>query len=293
MMRNAKAMTTNRGHAGENLPVKSDLLLYRTEDGRTRIEVLLQDETVWMTQATMGELYQTSPQNITLHLKSLYEVAELGRMATCKEYLQVQHEGEREVRRALKFYNLSAILAVGYRVRSPRGVQFRRWATEKLNEYLLKGFVMNDERVKQGRNIGSDYFDELLERIRDIRASEKRFYQKIRDIYRLAIDYDPKADVTREFFKAMQNKLHFAICGKTAAEIIAERADVSKPNMGLTTCRARPYVCPINRWAETSPAPTQPQSDSLNNLWSHGLAKLSRATKTRPHPAERTPNDPQ
>ena len=136
MMRNAKAMTTNRGHAGENLPVKSDLLLYRTEDGRTRIEVRLQDETVWMTQATMGELYQTSPQNITLHLKSLYEVGELGRMATCKKYLQVQHEGEMKVRRALKFYNLPAILAVGYRVRSPRGVQFRRWATEKLNAFL-------------------------------------------------------------------------------------------------------------------------------------------------------------
>ena len=217
------------------LPVQSRLLLYRTEDGRTRIEVRLQDETVWMTQAAMAELYQTTPQNITLHLKAIYKEGELESRATCKEFLQVQSEGSREVSRNRKFYNLPAIIAVGYRVRSPRGTQFRRWATERLNEYLVKGFTMDDERLKAVRNIGSDYFDELLERIRDIRSSEKRFYQKIRDIYKLAVDYDPKAEETQEFFSIVQNKLHFAIAGKTAAELIAQRADATKPNMGLTS----------------------------------------------------------
>lgn len=213
------------------LPAQSQLLLYRTEDGRTRVEVRLQDENVWMTQAIMAELYQTTPQNITLHLKAIYEEGELESHATCKEFLQVQSEESREVSRNRKFYNLPAIIAVGYRVRSPRGTQFRRWATERLNECLVKGFTMDDERLKAVRNIGSDYFDELLERIRDIRSSEKRFYQKIRDIYKLAVDYDPKAEETQEFFSIVQNKLHFAIAGKTAAELIAERADAAKPNM--------------------------------------------------------------
>jgi hypothetical protein len=218
----------------EHLPAPSDLILYRTEDGRTRIEVRLADETVWMTQAAMAELYQTTPQNITLHLKTIYEEGEQAASATCKEFLQVQQEGARHVRRSRKFYNLQVIIAVGYRVRSPRGVQFRRWATERLEEYLVKGFTMDDERLKQVKNIGSDYFDELLARIRDIRASEKRFYQKIRDIYALAVDYDPRAEETREFFSIVQNKLHFAVSGKTAAELIAQRADAAKPNMGLT-----------------------------------------------------------
>ncbi|MBN2124315.1 MAG: virulence RhuM family protein, partial [Deltaproteobacteria bacterium] len=199
------------------LPVQSQMLLYSTEDGRTRIEVRLQDETVWMTQATMAELYQTTPQNITLHLKAIYQEGELDPQATCKGFLQVQSEGSREVSRNRKFYNLPAIIAVGYRVRSLRGTQFRRWATERLNEYLVKGFTMDDERLKAVRNIGFDYFDELLERIRDIRSSEKRFYQKIRDIYKLAVDYHPKAEETQEFFSIVQNKLHFAIAGKTAA----------------------------------------------------------------------------
>jgi hypothetical protein len=219
----------------KSLLVQSRLLLYRTEDGRTRVEVRLQDETVWMTQAAMAELYQTTPQNITLHLKAIYREGELHEPATCKEYLQVQPEGARKVGRSRKFYSLPAIIAVGYRVRSPRGTQFRRWATERLNEYLVKGFTMDDERLKTVRNIGSDYFDELLERIRDIRSSEKRFYQKIRDIYKLAVDYDPRAEETLEFFSIVQNKLHFAISGRTAAELIAERADAAKPNMGLTS----------------------------------------------------------
>ena len=217
------------------LPVKSEFLLYQTEDGQTRIDVRLQDDTVWMTQAAMAELYQTTPQNITLHLKAIYTEGELEEPATCKEYLQVQQEGARTVSRARKFYSLPAIIAVGYRVKSSRGTQFRRWATERLNEYLVKGFMMDDERLKAVVNIGSDYFDEMLERIRDIRSSEKRFYQKIRDIYKLAADYDPRAEETLEFFSIVQNKLHFAISGKTAAELIAERADAAKHNMGLTS----------------------------------------------------------
>ena len=219
----------------ENLPAPSDLILYRTEDGKTRIEVRLADETVWMTQAAMADLYQTTPQNITLHLKSIYEEGELVEAATCKEYLQVQQEGSRQVSRNRKFYNLQAIIAVGYRVRSSRGTQFRAWATERLNEYLVKGFTMDDDRLKAVTNIGSDYFDEMLARIRDIRSSEKRFYQKIRDIYRLAVDYDPQAEATKEFFSIVQNKLHFSVSGKTAAELISERVDATKPNMGLTS----------------------------------------------------------
>jgi len=173
--------------------------------------VRLEDETLWLTQAAMAELFQTTPQNITIHLKAIHKEGELLEKATCKESLQVQTEGGRKVNRKRKFYNLPAIIAVGYRVNSTRGTQFRIWATERLNEYLVKGFTMDDERLKQGTNIGSDYFDELLERIRDIRASEKRFYQKIRDIYKLAVDYDPKAEETLEFFSIVQNKLHFAI----------------------------------------------------------------------------------
>ncbi|MBU0570897.1 MAG: virulence RhuM family protein [Candidatus Omnitrophica bacterium] len=213
----------------------SELILYQTEDGKIRLDVRLQDETVWLTQAAMAELYQITPQNVTLHLKAIYAEGELDEQATCKEYLQVQKEGSREISRARKFYDLRAILAVGYRVRSHRGTQFRRWATEHLNEYLVKGFTMDDDRLKEGVNIGSDYFDDMLERIRDIRSSEKRFYQKIRDIYKLAVDYDPKAAETLEFFSVVQNKLHFAVSGKTAAEIIHERADAKKPNMGLTS----------------------------------------------------------
>jgi hypothetical protein len=221
-------------HLPEKRATTSEILFYQTEDGRNRIEVKLEDETVWLTQATMAELFQTTPQNITLHLKNIYGEGELNEVATCKDFLQVQTEGPRQVQRSRRFYNLEAIIAVGYRVKSHRGTQFRRWATERLREYLVKGFTMDDERLKEGRNIGADYFDELLERIRDIRASEKRFYQKIRDIYKLAIDYDAEAEETQEFFQIVQNKFHWAITGKTAAELIEERADSSKANMGLT-----------------------------------------------------------
>ncbi|KYD07961.1 hypothetical protein B4102_0595 [Heyndrickxia sporothermodurans] len=214
---------------------ESSFLMYQTENGDTKIQVRLEGETVWMTQKAMAELFQTSPQNITLHIKNIYEEGELSEEATCKNYLQVQNEGEREVKRRVKHYNLEMIIAVGYRVRSHRGTQFRQWATERLNEYMVKGFTMDDERLKEMRNIGADYFDELLERIRDIRASERRFYQKITDIYATSIDYDPSTPIAREFFATVQNKLHFAIHGYTASELIMKRADASKPNMGLTS----------------------------------------------------------
>jgi len=211
-----------------------DLVIYSSEDGKITVEVRIEDENVWLTQNLMAELFQTTPQNITMHIRSIYEESELLEPATCKDFLQVRNEGNRTVKRTLKYYNLDMIIAVGYRVRSAVGTKFRIWATQRLREYLVKGFIMDDARLKEGRNIGSDYFDELLERIRDIRASEKRFYQKIRDIYKLAVDYDPKAEETKLFFQIVQNKLHFAISGRTAAELIAERADATKPNMGLT-----------------------------------------------------------
>ncbi|WP_121641068.1 virulence RhuM family protein [Virgibacillus sp. Bac330] len=213
---------------------ETSILIYQTEDGNTKIDVRLENETVWMTQKGIAELFQTSPQNITLHIKNIYEEGELQQEVTCKYYLQVQSEGRREVKRKAKHYNLEMIIAIGYRVRSHRGTQFRQWATERLNEYLVKGFTMDDDRLKEMRNFGQDYFDELLERIRDIRASEKRFYQKITDIYATSIDYNPKAEVTQEFFATVQNKLHFAIHGQTAAELIVDRAKAEKENMGLT-----------------------------------------------------------
>jgi hypothetical protein len=214
-----------------------EVVLYVTEDGRARVECRFQEETLWLSQALMAELFQTSPQNITLHLKALYEEGEIAEEATCKEYLQVRREGARQVRRSVKHYNLDAILAVGYRVRSVRGMQFRQWATERLREYLVKGFTMDDERLRNPPVDGSgvpDYFDELLDRIRDIRASERRMYLRVRDIFALAADYQPSSDDVRRFFQTIQNKLHYAATGRTAAELIAARADHAQPNMGLT-----------------------------------------------------------
>lgn len=211
-------------------------MLYQTEDGRTRVQCRFEDDTVWLTQAAIAELFQTTPQNITMHLAAIYEERELMESATCKDYLQVRSEGGRQVRRTLKHYNLEVILAVGYRVRSPRGTQFRQWATARLQEYLLKGFVLDDERLKNPPGAGvPDYFDELLERIRDIRASERRMYLRVREILALAADYIPNDDETHRIFQVVQNKLHYAATGKTAAELIAERADALRPNMGLTT----------------------------------------------------------
>ena len=214
---------------------RSQILFYQAEDGKSRIEVRLDEGTVWLTQALIAELYQTTVPNISMHIRNILKDEELDAGATVKKFLTVQTEGVRAVQRSVEYYNLDVILAIGYRVRSHRGTQFRRWATERLREYLIKGFVLDDERLREQKSIGADYFDELLERIRDIRASEKRFYQKIRDIYALAIDYDPHAEATLEFFQIVQNKLHWAITGHTAAEIIAERADATKPNMGLTS----------------------------------------------------------
>ncbi len=211
---------------------ESRILFYQSEDGTSRIEVRLEEGTVWLPQVLIAELYQTTKQNISLHIRNIFDEGELQPDSVVKEYLTTAADGKQY---RTKFYNLDMILAIGYRVRSHRGTQFRVWATERLREYLVKGFVLDDIRLKEGRSIGADYFDELLERIRDIRASEKRFYQKIRDIYRLAIDYDPKADTTLAFFKTVQNKLHWAITGHTAAELIAERVDARKPNMGLTS----------------------------------------------------------
>lgn len=213
-----------------------EILLYQTEDGRTRIECRFENETLWVTQAQMAELFQTTPQNITLHLKAIYAEGEQAEGATCKSYLQVRVEGGRSVQRQVRHYRLEVVLAVGFRVRSARGTQFRQWATARLQEYLLKGFVMDDERLKNPPGLGvPDYFDELLERIRDIRASEKRMYLKVRDIFVLAADYQPDAAETQQFFQIIQNKLHWAATGKTAAELIKERADHTQPNMGLTS----------------------------------------------------------
>lgn len=224
-------------HDSEDVP-RGELLLYQTEDGRTRLECRFEENTLWLTQSLMAELFQTSKQNISLHLRTLYQEQELTEGATCKEYLQVRMEGERRVKRAVKHYNLDAILAVGYRVRSSRGTQFRRWATERLSEYLVKGFTMDDERLRNPPVDGAgvpDYFDELLERIRDIRASERRMYLRVKEIFALAADYGRFLPDTTLFFAIIQNKLHYAATGRTAAELIAERANHAEPNMGLNS----------------------------------------------------------
>lgn len=211
------------------------LLMYQTEDGKTRLQLLIEGETIWMTQAQIADLYQTTIPNINIHIRNIIKDGELSSERTIKDYLIVRQEGDREVSRMVSHCNLEMIIAIGYRVRSHRGTQFRRWATERLHEYLVKGFAMDDKRLMEGKTLGADYFDELLERIRDIRASEKRFYQKVKEIYTLSIDYDPKDPSTQEFFQVVQNKIHFAISGHTAAELIAERADATKPNMGVTS----------------------------------------------------------
>ncbi len=216
-------------------PPPSSLLLYQTEDGRTRLECRFADETLWLTQVQMAELFQTSVPNINIHLRAIYAEGELRPEATIKSYLIVRAEGQRQVSRAIQHYSLPAVLAVGFRVRSARGTEFRQWATARLEEYLRKGFVLDDERLRNppGPDV-PDYFDELLERIRDIRASERRVYLRVREIIALAADYVPGAAETQAVFQVVQNKLHFAATGQTAPELIASRADAAKPNMGLT-----------------------------------------------------------
>ena len=210
------------------------LILYTTDDGKSQIQLRADLGTVWLTQLEMAELFDATKQNISLHLKNIIEDGELDAAATIKESLTVQAEGTRQVQRPVTLYNLDAILAVGYRVRSPRGVQFRRWASTVLKEYLVKGFVMDDERLKNpdGR---PDYFDEMLARIRDIRASEKRFYQKVRDLFALAADYDKTDEATQTFFATVQNLLLYAVTQKTAAELIVSRANPADPHFGLLT----------------------------------------------------------
>ncbi len=209
-----------------------EFVLYTTEDGLVRIEMRAEGGTLWLSQAAIATLFQTTPQNVTQHVKAIYAEGEADPEATCKSGLQVRQEGGREVRRTVRLYSLDVILAVGYRVRSHRGTQFRQWATAHLSDYLVKGFVLDDARFKAGG--GSVYFDELLARIRDIRSSEKVFWRKVLDIYATSVDYDPKNDLSKQFFATVQNKMHWAVHGKTAAEVIVARADAGKPNMGLT-----------------------------------------------------------
>ncbi|MEL7562848.1 virulence RhuM family protein [Dehalogenimonas sp. 4OHTPN] len=226
----------------ELVPQENDVIMYTTPDGVVRVEVIFQNETFWMTANRMAELFGTTKQVVSYHLQNIYETGELSRGATVKEILTVQIEGDRQVSRNLEYYNLDVIIAVGYRINSRQATQFRIWATDTLREFIVKGFVLDDERLKQGQRFGKDYFDELLERIREIRASERRFYLKITDIYeQCSIDYDPKADITQTFFRTVQNKLHWAITGKTAAQLISERANATLPHMGLKTWKNAPH----------------------------------------------------
>ena len=212
-----------------------DMLIYQNEKGDTKVDVYFFEKDIWMSQAAIAQMYNTTPQNITMHIKNIYEDGELDEDSTCKEFLQVQTEGTRQIKRNKKHYNFRMILAIGYRVRSNVGVHFRNWASGILEEYTRKGFAMNDERLKNPKQFGEDYFDELLERIRDIRASEKRFYQKICEIYKTSIDYSSRDEEAKLFFKTVQNKIHYGVHGHTAAELIMQRADSTKDNMGLTT----------------------------------------------------------
>jgi hypothetical protein len=225
----------------DELPEKGELIVYQTEDGRVKLDVRLEDESVWLTQQMMAELYQTSKQNISHHIQNIIDEGELQPEATVKKYLTVQQEGTRQVRRNLDYYNLDMIISVGYRVKSLIATRFRIWATQRLKEYIVKGFTMDDERLKNPPVAGSavpDYFDEMLARIRDIRASERRMYLRVKEIFAMAGDYDPSWAETTKFFSIIQNKLHYAATGQTAAELIQSRADHTQPNMGLTSWKA-------------------------------------------------------
>ena len=215
---------------------RGQFLVYQAEDGTLKLDVRLEDENIWLTQAHMVELFQTTKQNISQHIQSIYEEGELSSEATVKKYLTVRWEGNREVKRLLDYYNLDMIISVGYRVKSHVATRFRIWATERLKEYIVKGFALDDERLKNP-DLPFDYFEELERRIQDIRTSERRFYQKITDIYATSIDYDPTLNISIDFFKTVQNKMHWAITGQTAAEIIHTRVDADKTNMGLTNYR--------------------------------------------------------
>jgi len=256
------ASDRTRKSPGGGEPVSGQVLIY--QDGTLNLQVRLDGESVWLSQLQIAELYQTTKQNVSLHIQNILADGELSEKATVKQYLTVQQEGSREVRRQIDFYSLDMILAVGYRVRSLRGTQFRQWATARLGELLVKGFTLDDERIKAGRTIGKDYFDELLDRIRDIRSSERLFYQKITDIYATSIDYDRNAELTQEFFKTVQNKMHWAAHGHTAAEIVHLRADANQPNMGLTTWKNAP-AGPVRK-ADVTIAKNYLQKEELEAL---------------------------
>ena len=222
-------------------PSPGDLILYRTPKGARRIEVLFDDDTFWLDQRKIGELFGVTIPTVSHHLAEIYEAGELTEAATLRKIERVQTEGSREVRRQIEHYNLDAVISVGYRVNSAEATQFRIWATQTLRKFVVKGFVLDDERLKLNKRFGRDYFDELLQRIREIRASERRFYLKLTDIFeQCSIDYDKSAELTKTFFSTVQNKLHWAVTGQTAAEIIAARADASRPTMGLTTWKNAP-----------------------------------------------------
>ena len=221
--------------------LESNILLYKTSQGETRIEVIFNNETFWMSQKRMADLFGVDRATIAYHLSQIYESGELTKEATCRKIQQVQLEGERDVERTPLFYNLDAIIVVGYRVNSYQATQFRIWATSVLKEFIIKGYVLDDERLKQGRHFGKDYFDDLLERIREIRTSERRYYQKITDVYaECSADYDAKSESTKLFFKMVQNMMHLAVTHHTAAEIVFNRADAEQPHMGLTTWKKAP-----------------------------------------------------
>ena len=225
----------------KELKENAEILLYSLDDINIYVDVYFEDENFWLTQKSMSELFECSTDNISLHLKNIYEDEELTEDSTTEYFSVVRKEGTRSVKRSIKFYNLDAIIAVGYRVNSKKATRFRQWATKTLKEYITKGFVLNDDMLKNGKPFGKDYFDELLEKIREIRASERRAYQKITDIFeQCSYDYDKNSDVTKGFYSFVQNKLHYAVTGHTAAEIIMDRSDSSKPTMGLTTWKDAP-----------------------------------------------------
>jgi hypothetical protein len=246
-------------------PAAGEFLVYAGDDGSARVHVHIAEGTVWLSQRLMAELYGKDIRTINDHLQAIYDEGEVDPGATIRKYRIVQTEGNRSVSRLVDHYSLPAILAVGYRVRSAQGTRFRQWATARLDEYLVKGFVLDDERLKSTAHLGEDYFDQLLWRIRDIRSSERRFYQKITDIYaRCSVDYDPNADITRTFYATVQNKLHWAIHGRTAAELIHERADATKPHMGLTTWKSSPRG-PIRK-TDVTVAKNYLSADELHEL---------------------------
>ena len=243
----------------QNLPPQGELLVYQTDDGQVKLDVRLENESLWLTQPLMAELFQTTQQNISQHILNVYDEGELAAEATHKKYLSVRQEGARQVKRDLEYYNLDMIISVGYRVKSVIATRFRIWATERLREYIVKGFTMDDDRLKELG--GGQYFEELLARIRDIRSSEKVFWRKVLDIYATSIDYDPHSGISREFFKIIQNKMHWAAHGQTTAEVLSERADASKPNMGLTS-----WIWSSIRKNETEIAKNYLMEDELNLL---------------------------